>query len=96
MTKHATATVTVLNDEGLHMRPVDLLVQTANRFKCEITFEKGSQKVDCRSYLAMLGLGATGGEQLTVDATGDDADEAVAEIVKLFDQKFNEASSQGA
>jgi phosphocarrier protein HPr len=90
MSKHCSATVTVLNSQGLHMRPVDLLVQAANRFQSEITFERFSQRVDCRSYLAMLGLGATTGEQLKLEAIGDDAEEAIAEIVRLFECRFNE------
>ncbi len=72
------------------MRPVDLLVQTASRYSCEITLEKCSQRVDCRSYLAMLGLGAAAGEELRLEATGDDAEEAVAEIVSLFERNFDE------
>ncbi len=72
------------------MRPVDMIVQAANRFQCEITLERHSQRVDCRSYLAMLGLGATSGEQLKLEANGEDADEAIAEILQLFEKRFNE------
>ncbi len=74
------------------MRPIDLLVQAANRYQCEITIERLSQRVDCRSYLAMLGLGATCGEELKLEANGDDADAAVEEIIKLFQDRFNEES----
>ena len=85
-----TAVVTVRNRQGLHMRPVDMLVRAAAKYKCEIVVEKASQKVDCRSYLAMLGLGAAEGEELRLEAIGEDAAEAIAELVELFDRRFDE------
>lgn len=72
------------------MRPVDLLVRTANRFESEITVERLSQRFDCRSYFALLGIGAEYGEELIVEAVGVDAAEAIAEIVALFESQFNE------
>ena len=87
---YCTATVVVRNSQGLHMRPVNLLVQAASKYRCEIIVERAAQRVDCRSYLAMLGLGAMAGEELKVEANGDDAEAAINEIVALFERRFDE------
>lgn len=76
------------------MRPVDMLVRAAAKYKCEITVEKAAQRVDCRSYLAMLGLGAAEGEELRLEAVGEDAGDAIAELVGLFDGRFGEADDE--
>jgi phosphotransferase system HPr (HPr) family protein len=85
------ATVTVRNPQGLHMRPADMLVRTAGRFTCKIFIERAGQKVDCKSILGILTLGATQGSELSIEADGPDAQEAISEIVDLFDRSFDEA-----
>lgn len=84
------ATVTVQNPQGLHMRPADMLVKTAGRFACSIVVEKDGQRVDCKSILGILTLGATQGSELTIMADGPDAHHAVNEIVGLFGRSFDE------
>lgn len=84
------AIVIVQNQQGLHMRPADMLVKTAGRFACEIVLEKAGQRVDCKSILGILTLGATHGSELSIEASGPDADQAVSEIVSLFQRNFDE------
>lgn len=84
------ATVTVRNPQGLHMRPADLLVRTAGRFASKIIIERAGQRVDCKSILGILTLGATQGSELCILAEGPDAQQAISEIVGLFDRSFDE------
>jgi phosphotransferase system HPr (HPr) family protein len=84
------ATVTVRNPQGLHMRPADMLVRTAGRFESNIVIEKAGQQVDCKSILGILTLGATQGSELNICANGPDSQEAISEIVGLFDRSFDE------
>ena len=84
------ATVTVRNAQGLHMRPADLLVRTAGRFASNIVIERAGQRVDCKSILGILTLGATQGSELSIQADGPDAQQAISEIVGLFDRSFDE------
>ncbi len=86
--------VTVINQQGLHFRPADLLVRAANRFQSQIEIEKDGQSVDCRSIMGILTLGAAQGVQLCLRATGVDAAEALNSLVELFDQGFNESDSE--
>ncbi|MEI8214165.1 MAG: HPr family phosphocarrier protein [Planctomycetota bacterium] len=86
-------TVTVLNPEGLHMRPADKLVRAAAAFQCQIELERAGQIADCRSMISLLTLGATQGCELVLRASGPDADAAIETIGHLFDSQFNESSN---
>jgi phosphotransferase system HPr (HPr) family protein len=56
----------------------------------------GANRADGKSILELLTLAAEAGTRLVVEATGPDADEAVAAIGLLFERNFNdsEISSQ--
>jgi phosphotransferase system HPr (HPr) family protein len=41
----------------------------------------GDKTVNAKSVLAVMGLGATSGQQVTAAATGPDAEQAVAAVV---------------
>lgn len=83
-------TVRVINPQGLHARPADLLVRCADEFESEIHLQKGSEKVDCRSILSLLTLGATEGTDLKLYVHGNDAANASAAIRELFESGFHE------
>jgi phosphocarrier protein HPr len=85
--------VTVINPQGLHARPADMLVRTASKFNAEIMIGKGSEFVDCRSILSLLTLGAAQGTELTLTANGDDAPDAMESIAQLFEAGFDEIDS---
>ncbi len=89
-------TVIVSNEQGLHMRPADLLVRAAARFQCQIEIEKDGHSVDCRSIMGILTLGAVQGVSLKVSATGADAEEALKCIAELFAAGFNESDTEVA
>jgi phosphocarrier protein NPr/phosphocarrier protein len=50
----------------------------------------GSKKIDCKSVIGILSLGAKGGTELLLQADGPDAEAAVSEIGQLFDNNFGE------
>ena len=86
--------VTVRNTQGLHMRPADLLVKAAMKFRSRIELEKDGQIVDARSILGLLTLGAQAGTNLNLKAMGDDAQEAIQALGDLFDNAFYETDNQ--
>ncbi len=77
--------VTLVNPQGLHMRPADMFVRTANRFSAEVQVAKGDQFVDGKSILSILTLAAECGSELTIVATGADASEAADALAALID-----------
>lgn len=80
--------VTVLNPEGLHLRPADLLVRAANQFSSSIMIGKNAEMVDCKSILSLITLGADQGTELKIEAEGADAAEALQCITALFENGF--------
>jgi len=49
---------TVRNKMGLHARPAAMIVQTANKFGCDVTLEKDGQNVNGKSIMGVLMLAA--------------------------------------
>ena len=90
-------TVTVVNPQGLHARPADLFVKTANRFDATVEVTKGSETVDGKSILSILTLAAEYGTDLEIQAIGADAEEALDALVALVEQGFeaNDPSRTG-
>lgn len=92
-----TSTLEIHTENGLHIRPAEALARLANRFssRVEIVFE--SQRVDAKSIMEMLTLGAGQGAVLQVEACGDDAQQAIEAILSLvennFDAKYGTAST---
>lgn len=90
--------VTVLNPQGLHMRPADMLARAAARFQSQIELEKDGQSIDCRSIMSILTLNASQGTQLQLRAIGEDASQAIEALSELFANGFqcNDAAQQNA
>ena len=82
--------VTIKNRAGIHARPAALLVQTANRFTSEISLEKNSERINAKSIMGIITLGATYKTEINIIADGEDENEAVAAIAQLFENKFEE------
>jgi phosphocarrier protein HPr len=80
--------------QGLHARPADLLAREAQRWQSRIEVVGLAQRVDGKSILDLLTLAAEAGTRLVVEATGPDADDAVAAISRLFDRNFNDSEQQ--
>ena len=70
-------TVTISNPQGLHMRPMQTFVNTANQYRCSVRVSReGQQAVDGKSMILLLGLAAEAGAK-AAQAQGR-ADEAHA------------------
>jgi phosphocarrier protein HPr len=81
----------IKNKLGVHARAAALLVQTVNKFSAHIIFSKDGQSADGRSIMGVLTLAATQGSKVQVEASGEDAEQAVRAIERLIDKRFNEA-----
>ena len=81
---------TVRNKMGLHARPAAQIVQTANRFPCDVTLEKDGQSVNGKSIMGVLMLAAALGTTVTVRADGEQARQCADAIGDLFEKGFNE------
>jgi phosphotransferase system HPr (HPr) family protein len=65
-------------DVDLHARPAADFVRAAMGFTASIRVASADREADAKSLLSVLALGAKGGTELRMTATGDDADAALA------------------
>lgn len=82
--------VSIKNRAGIHARPAALIVQTASKFKSKVYIEKNSDRINGKSIMGIITLGAGFGVELKLIAEGEDEGEAVEALAQLFDRKFEE------
>ncbi len=75
------------NKQGLHARPAAVFVQIANKFDSSIHVEKDGEKVDGKSIIALLSLGATKGSKVKLILEGEDAEEAFSELKSFLEKE---------
>lgn len=83
-----TSTLQILAENGLHIRPAEALARLANRFSSRVEIVYENQRVDAKSIMEMLTLGAGQGATLQVEASGDDAQQAIEAIMTLVESNF--------
>jgi len=82
--------IKVINRAGIHARPSAILVQATKNFKSNIYIEKDSYRINAKSIMGIITLGAGYGTELKIIAEGEDEDNAVETLTKLFESKFEE------
>ena len=83
----------IINKLGLHARPAMQFVDIANQFKSNVIVYKGGEEpgeADGKSVMQMIILAAVEGTPLRIEAEGEDAEEAVSNLVELVQGKFGE------
>ncbi len=89
----ASRDIFVQNSMGLHARPAMQFVDLANTFASNILVRRLTDpaiEADGKSVMQMIILEAGQGTALRIEADGDDATRAVAELAELFETKFGE------
>ena len=81
---------TIVNSLGLHARPAAQIVQTANRFRSDIVFEKDGLQINAKSIMGVLTLAAGKGASVVVICEGEDAPAALAALARVFESGFGE------
>ena len=84
-------TVVVGSTSGLHARPAKLLVQAAAQQPARVRLRVGDRPaIDTRSILAVLAQRVKQGTEVTLEADGDGAEEAVAALAELIARNLDE------
>ena len=73
----AAVLVTLPDGVDLHARPAADFVRSAMAFGAAIRVAANGREADAKSLLTVLALGAKGGTELRLTATGDDAGAAL-------------------
>jgi len=88
--KMANRELTIVNKLGLHARAAAKLVTLASKFESDITIKRGEQEVNAKSIMGVMMLAAAKGVVIEVCVEGSDADEALAQISRLVQNRFGE------
>jgi phosphoenolpyruvate---glycerone phosphotransferase subunit DhaM len=83
-------TVPLTNKIGLHARPAAMVARAMTQLDARVTVRFGDATADGRSVLALMALGARGGDEVHVSATGRQADEALRTFQDLAARDFDE------
>jgi phosphocarrier protein len=86
----AERTVVVRSRSGLHARPAAMFVRAAGKQPAAVKIRMGEgPAVDARSMLSVLALGAGCGAEVTLQAEGEGADEAVTALADLLSRDLD-------
>jgi phosphocarrier protein HPr len=79
---------TIILAGDLHARPAGALAVAAAKFasavQLTVASAAGANEADAKSVLAVMRLGASSGQQITVRAVGPDAADAVATVIGIL------------
>jgi phosphocarrier protein HPr len=77
-------TVTVINEQGLHFRPCQLIAMAAQQHRGTVVLSRGNVRADAKSLLELLTLAAEKGTSLELEVTGLDASDVAEKVSELF------------
>jgi phosphocarrier protein len=82
--------IKIINRAGIHARPAAMLVEAAKDLNCNIYYEKDTGRINGKSIMGLLTLGAAYNTELKIIAEGEDESKAVEVLSRLFELKFEE------
>ena len=85
-----TKELEVLNRAGIHARPASEIAKTASSFSSDIFFEKENMKINAKSIMGVITLGATYRTKLLCICSGPDEEEAMKAMADLFLRRFEQ------
>ncbi|HLR21153.1 MAG TPA: HPr family phosphocarrier protein [Tissierellaceae bacterium] len=78
------------NIDGLHARAAAVFVQYANKYESDIDIEFKGNKVNGKSIIGVMSLGAFHGEEITIIAKGIDEKEAINGLSSVIKDKMGD------
>jgi phosphocarrier protein HPr len=84
------AEIEIINKLGLHARASAKLSQLAAQYPCEILLSRNGRQINAKSIMGVMMLAAGIGSTVTLETVGDQADEAMAALTALINDRFGE------
>lgn len=79
--------IIIKNAQGLHARPAAMLVQITSKYNSNVIIHKDEEKVNGKSIMGILTLGAQHGCKIVLEIDGDDAQQVADELEGLLSQE---------
>ncbi len=75
-------------DDGIHARPAGVLVNNAQKYKCDITMKSNGKEASVKKLFSLMKLGVKKDDVITVTFEGEDEEAAFAEITKNIGENY--------
>ncbi|MFT6429267.1 MAG: phosphocarrier protein [Halopseudomonas sp.] len=86
-----TSRVEIINKLGLHARAAAKFVGVANRYGCEVRINAEDENtVNGKSIMQVMMLAAGKGSEVCITCEGEDAEQAMEELLALINNYFEE------
>jgi len=82
--------IILTNPKGIHARPSAMIVQTATKYQSDIQIHKGNMVASAGNIMEIIALGAQFQEKLTIVVNGPDEEEAMGEMLAIFERRFDD------
>lgn len=82
--------IQISNKLGLHARASAKLTKLAGSFKSEIHLSRNGRRVNAKSIMGVMMLAAGLGSQVSLETSGEQADQALQALLALINDKFGE------
>ena len=84
--------VPIVNRLGMHARAAAKFVSLASQYAADIHVSRDQQRVNGKSIMGVMMLAAAQGSEITIEAEGEDAGEALDALADLVADRFGEES----
>lgn len=86
----ASRQVEITNRRGLHARASAKFVNLASQIDAKVEVEKDGNRVCGTSIMGLMMLGAAMGDSIIIHVEGVGADESLAKLIDLVEERFGE------
>ena len=79
-----TFNYTITDPVGIHARPAGMLVIEVKKYESKVTIKKGEKSTDATKLMMLMGLGVKCGDDIVVEVSGVDEENASTELEAFF------------
>lgn len=76
--------VKIVDPIGIHARPASAIVQTASKFKSEISILSNGRKANAKSVINLMALGVKANSEIEITCNGEDEANALEAVLNTF------------
>lgn len=77
-------TVTIINTQGLHMRPATIFAGEMGNFESDVTLYFDGREINAKSVINLIAAGIKCGSEVDIICNGADENAALEKAVKLI------------
>lgn len=77
--------VTVKSKHGIHARPASLIVDLCSKHAGNVTFIKSDERFNAKSIMAIMRMGLSFNDQVTIEADGDHAEALEGKLKEIIE-----------